>query len=42
MANIEEPPTPPEKLELNPIMNTNSFNQSNVPLSTYRYNSNDS
>ena len=40
MANIEEPPATPEALNLSPIMNTNSFNQSNVPLSTYRYNSN--
>tara|TARA_Y100000592_G_scaffold86022_1_gene138791 strand:- start:2154 stop:3146 length:993 start_codon:yes stop_codon:yes gene_type:complete len=40
LANIEEPPPPPEALELNPIMNTNSFNASNVPLSTYRFNRN--
>ena len=42
LANIEEMPPTPEGLELNEIMNTNAFNQSNVPLNTYRYNSNDS
>jgi len=40
MANIEEPPPPPKALELNPIMNTNDFNKSNVPLNSYRYKSN--
>ncbi len=40
MINIEEPPPTKKQLELNPIMNTNSFNQSNVPLSTYRYKAN--
>ena len=40
MANIEEPTPTPEQLELKPIMNTNFFNQSNVPLSNYRYKAN--
>ena len=40
MANIEEPTPTPEQLKLKPIMNTNFFNQSNVPLSTYRYKAN--
>ena len=39
MANIEEPPVTPEGLDLQPIMNTNSFNQNNAsPLGTYQYN----
>ena len=38
MANIEEPPIPPEGHELNPIMNTNSFNQNATnTLGTYQY-----
>ena len=40
MANIEEPPLPPDALNLSPIMNTNAFNQSSTPLNNYRYNSN--
>ena len=40
MANIEEPPPPSEALELNPIMNTNDFNKSNLTYGNYTSNSN--